>query len=80
MNCGSVAGIASPAIIPNLSGYYSPGIILLKQDRSPSKWRHVEPRIILLCVGWYRRYQLSNRDIEGMMRERGMTVEKVKWK
>ena len=30
--------------------------------------------IILLCFHWYCRYQLSYRDLEEMMRERGLTV------
>lgn len=47
----------------------------MKQDRSLFKWRHYEPTIILLCVRWYCRYQLSYRDLEEMMRERGLTVD-----
>jgi IS6 family transposase len=47
----------------------------LKQNTSSFKWRHYEPTIILLCVRWYCRYQLSYRDIEEMMRERGLDVD-----
>jgi transposase, IS6 family len=47
----------------------------LKQNRPLFKWRHFEPSIILLCVRWYCRYQLSYRDLEEMMRERGLTVD-----
>jgi transposase, IS6 family len=47
----------------------------LKNHKSPFKWRHFEPAIILLCVRWYRRYQLSYRDLEEMMRERGLSVD-----
>jgi transposase-like protein len=47
----------------------------LKHLRSPFKWRHFEPTIILLCVRWYCRYQLSYRDLEEMMRERGLSVD-----
>jgi IS6 family transposase len=47
----------------------------LKQNKSPFKWRHFEPSLILLCVRWYCRYQLSYRDLEEMMRERGLTVD-----
>ncbi len=54
---------------------YSPGIISLKQNKSLFKWRHFEPTIILLCVRWYCRYQLSYRDLEEMMRERGLSVD-----
>jgi IS6 family transposase len=46
----------------------------LIQNKSPFKWRHYEPTIILLCVRWYCRYQLSYRDLEEMMRKRGLTV------
>ena len=38
------------------------------------KWRHYEPEIILCCVRWYLRYQLSYRDLAEMMQERGLTV------
>src|SRR5215204_1985528 len=57
--------------------HHSPGIILLKQNKSPFKWRHFEPSIILLCVRWYCRYSLSYRDLEEMMRERGLSVDHV---
>ncbi len=47
----------------------------MKQNKSSFKWRHFEPTIILLCVRWYCRYQLSYRDIEELMRERGLEVD-----
>ncbi len=47
----------------------------MKQDKSSFKWRHFEPSLILLCVRWYCRYQLSYRDVEEMMRERGLGVD-----
>jgi IS6 family transposase len=47
----------------------------LKHNKSPFKWRHFEPAIILLCVRWYCRYQLSYRDVEEMMKERGLKVD-----
>ena len=40
------------------------------------KWRHYESEIILLCVRWYPRYALSYRDLEEMMRERGLSIAK----
>ncbi len=46
----------------------------MTRNPSPFKWRHFEPTIILLCVRWYCRFQLSYRDIEEMMRERGLEV------
>ena len=42
---------------------------------TPFKWRHYEAEIILLCVRWYLRYALSYRDLEEMMRERGLSVD-----
>src|SRR5437588_900447 len=42
---------------------------------TPFKWRHFEAEIILLCVRWYLRYALSYRDLEEMMRERGLPVD-----
>jgi transposase-like protein len=47
----------------------------MKQHSSPFKWRHYAPDVILLCVRWYCRYQLSYRDVEEMMRERGNDVQ-----
>ncbi len=47
----------------------------MKRNTSPFKWRHFEPELILLCVRWYLRYQLSYRDVEEMMRERGLSVD-----
>jgi transposase-like protein len=49
----------------------------LKPKKSSFKWRHFEPTIILLCVRWYCRYSLSYRDLEEMMRERGLSVDHV---
>ena len=39
------------------------------------KYRHYQAEIILLCVRWYLRYSLSYRDLEEMMRERGLCVD-----
>ena len=55
--------------------HHSFGIILLKLPSNPFKWRHSEPTIILLCVRWHCRYPLSYRDLEEMMRERGLDVD-----
>ncbi len=44
-------------------------------EQHPFKWRHFEAEIILLCVRWYLRYSLSYRDLEEMMRERGLQVD-----
>lgn len=44
-------------------------------EQPPFKWRHVEAKIVLLCVRWYLRYALSYRDLEGIMAERGLSVD-----
>jgi IS6 family transposase len=49
----------------------------MKRNSSPFKWRHYAPDVIFLCVRWYCRYSLSYRDLEEMMRERGLTVDHV---
>ncbi|MGB8510436.1 MAG: IS6 family transposase [Pyrinomonadaceae bacterium] len=48
---------------------------MLRQNKSSFKWRHFEPSLILLCVRSHCRYQLSYRDVEKMMRERGLDVD-----
>jgi len=47
----------------------------MKPNKSSFEWRPYEPAITLLCVRWYCRYQLSCRDVAGMMRERGPDVD-----
>ena len=49
----------------------------MKRSSSPFKRRHYAPDIILLCIRWYCRYHLSYRDLEEMMRERGLNVDHV---
>src|SRR5258708_33361931 len=44
-------------------------------EQHPFKWRHFQADTILLCVRWYLRYSLSYRDLEEMMRERGLHVD-----
>ena len=39
------------------------------------KGRHFEASLILQAVSWYLRYPLSYRDIEEMLRERGLEVD-----
>ena len=36
------------------------------------KWRQTEPELILCAVRWYLRYSLSFRDVEELLRERGL--------
>jgi transposase-like protein len=33
------------------------------------KWRQFEPEMILVAVGWYLRFSLSNRDVEELLAE-----------
>jgi transposase-like protein len=49
--------------------------LFMNRKSSSFKWRHYAPDVILLCVRWYCRYQLSYRDVEEMMRERGLDVD-----
>ena len=42
--------------------------------KTPFKWRHYQPEIILLCVRWYMSYPLSYRQVAEMVNERGMEV------
>jgi transposase-like protein len=47
----------------------------MKHNSLPFKWRHYPPELILLYVRWYCRYQLSYRNVEEMMHERGLEVD-----
>lgn len=39
------------------------------------KGRHFDRSVILLCVRWYLAYNLSLRDLEEMMTERGLSID-----
>ena len=39
------------------------------------KWRQTEPVLILSAVRWYLRYSLSLRDVEELLKERGLEVD-----
>jgi transposase-like protein len=39
------------------------------------KGRHFDRSIILLCIRWYLAYNLSLRNLEEMMAERGISVD-----
>jgi transposase-like protein len=47
----------------------------VKLNKSRFKRRRFEPTVIPLCVRWYCRYQLPYRDVEEMMRERGLEAD-----
>jgi len=44
-------------------------------DPSLFKWRHFEAEIILCAVRWDLRYALSYRDVEELLRERGVSID-----
>lgn len=48
----------------------------MRHNYSSFKWRRFESSLILLCVRWYCRFQLSYHDVEEMMRERGHDEER----
>ncbi|MGQ3890351.1 IS6 family transposase [Legionella sp. CNM-1927-20] len=39
------------------------------------KWRHFHGELILQCVRWYCKYGISYRDLEEMMKERGLELD-----
>ena len=39
------------------------------------KWRQTEPELICCAVRWYLRYSLSFRDVEELLRERGLEAD-----
>ncbi|RKF97430.1 IS6 family transposase, partial [Pseudomonas aeruginosa] len=39
------------------------------------KWRHFQGDVILWAVRWYCRYPSSYRDLEGMVADRGISVD-----
>jgi len=43
---------------------------------SDFKWRHFRGDLILGCVRWYCKYGISYRELEEIMMERGMTVDR----
>lgn len=47
----------------------------IRGERSMFKGRHFDRSVILLCVRWYLAYNLSLRDLEEMMAERGLNVD-----
>ena len=49
----------------------------MKQAIRPAifKWRQTEPALILCAVRWYLRYSLSFRDVEELLRERGLEAD-----
>ena len=52
-------------------------MLLASSVSSLFKWRQFEPEVILLAVGWYRRFSLSYRDVEELLAERGLHADHV---
>ena len=50
---------------------------MTKPRQKEFKWRQFEPQVILMAVGWYLRFSLSYRDVEELVRERGLSVDHV---
>lgn len=44
-------------------------------SQEPFKWRHFQKEIILLSVRWYLKYPLSYRNLEEIMKDRGLKVD-----
>jgi transposase, IS6 family len=44
-------------------------------DPALFKWRHFGGEISLCAVRWYLRYAVSYRDVEELLRERGVRVD-----
>ncbi len=44
-------------------------------SKTPFKWRHYQPEIILLCVRWYLSYPLSYRQVAEIVNDRGVEVD-----
>ena len=43
-------------------------------SKSPFKWRHYQPEIILCCIRWYLGYPLSYRQVGEIVNERGLNI------
>ena len=39
------------------------------------KWRHFHGEVILQCVRWYCKYEVSYRDLNEMMSERELSID-----
>ena len=51
----------------------------MKQVIRPAifKWRQTKPELILCAVRWHLRYSLSFRDVEELLRERGLEADQT---
>jgi transposase-like protein len=58
---------------PFVSEFQLPGWGVLVAEELVFKGRHFDRSVILLCVRWYLAYNLSLRNLEEMMAERGIS-------
>ena len=80
---GDITVWLAPEVVLQLQGcdvrmdhlWQAPYRVPIMPSDNPFKWRQFEPALILQCVRWYLRYALSYRDLEDMMRERGLCVD-----
>src|SRR5690242_8485253 len=49
--------------------------IVTRAETGMFKGRHFDRSVILLCIRWYLAYNLSLRNLEEMMAERGISVD-----
>src|SRR5215207_7766033 len=49
--------------------------IVTRAETRMFKGRHFDRSVILLCIRWYLAYNLSLRNLEEMMAERGISVD-----
>jgi putative transposase len=54
---------------------FSYSLLGFRKEGGMFKGRHFDQSVILLCVRWYLAYNLSLRDLEEMMAERGISVD-----
>jgi hypothetical protein len=64
---GCVANALFQSFSYSLPGFWEEGGMF--------KGRHFDRSVILLCVRWYLAYNLSLRNLEEMMAERGVSVD-----
>ncbi len=73
---GSGSGIVREGSVANfLFQSFSYSVLGSAMEGGVFKGRHFDRSVILLCVRWYLAYNLSLRNLEEMMAERGISVD-----
>jgi transposase-like protein len=54
---------------------FSYSLLGFREEHGMFKGRHFDRSVILLCVRWYLAYNLSLRNLEEMMAERGISID-----